>query len=495
MASPLKILFVSAECAPFAKTGGLADVAGSLPKALAALGHEVRLVLPYYRSVKQAGFGKTVLKTGVELSDFVPDTGLERGFDLRKELLPGASIPVYLVDQPRYFDRENLYVDANGDYPDNLERFAFFAHAALAAALSQGYKPDVIHCHDWHTGMIPAFLRVHYGGEAGFKNTGTLFTIHNLAYQGLFPDHQYAKLGLPGELFQAEGLEFYGQVNFMKAALRFADRINTVSPRYAEEIQGQEFGCGLEGVLHARRLDLSGIINGLDYTQWSPEIDPHLSVKYSKDSLELKSKFKKDFIKSLGLDWDHEAPLLGVVSRLDSMKGLDLLEEIMDYLMHMDMNFIMLGTGEPRFMESFKRLGETYPDKASVHLTFSDQLAHRIEAASDIFAMPSRFEPCGLNQLISLRYGTVPVVRQTGGLADTVTEFDPRTLVGNGFTFHEFSSMGLFNAIKRALELYKNKELWRTLQKNGMSADFSWGASARHYVDLYKTILVHRQDL
>lgn len=470
-------------------------MAGSLPKALAALGHDVRVVLPYYRTVKQGGFGKAVFATGVKLSNVAPDTGLERNFDLRKDLLPGSSIPVYFIDQEKYFDREKLYGDESGDFPDNLERFAFFAHSVFSAAIESGFVPDIIHCHDWHTGMIPIFLRIHYKEVEAFKKAGTLFTVHNLAYQGLFPDHQYGKLGLPTELFQAEGLEFYGQVNFMKTALRFADRINTVSPRYADEIQGMEFGCGLEGVLHARRQDLSGIINGLDYTAWSPEIDPYLNIKYSKDSLDLKTKFKCEFVKSLGLDWDCDAPLLGVVSRLESMKGLDLLEEIMDYLMHMDMNFILLGTGEPRFMESFKHIGETYPDKASVHLTFNEAMAHRIEAASDFFVMPSRFEPCGLNQLISLRYGTVPVVRQTGGLANTVSEFDSKTLKGNGFTFHEFSSMGLFNAIKRALELYKNKDLWRTLQKNGMSADYSWGASARQYVDLYNTILEHKQAI
>jgi starch synthase len=489
---PLKILFVTAECAPFAKTGGLADVCGTLPKALAALGHEVRIVIPYYKGVRVAGFGKTLLKSGVTISALAPESGLKRIFQLRKDLLPGASIPTYMVDQPDYFERERFYGDEAGDFGDNLDRFAFFAHAALACAQSEGFKPDVIHCHDWHTGLVPAYLRTLYAQDPYWKSTGTLFTIHNLAYQGLFPEHLFGRTGLPGSLWSADGVEFYGQVNFMKAALRFTDKINTVSPRYAEEIQGVELGCGLEGVLRTRKDALSGIINGLDYTEWSPEVDPHISHKYSKDSLPLKETFKHEFIKSLKLDWDVKAPLIGVVSRLDNMKGLNLLEEIMDYLVHMDLNFILLGTGDPRFMESFKRIGETYPDKASIHLTFSNELAHRIEAASDIFLMPSRFEPCGLNQLISLRYGTVPVVRATGGLADTVHEYNAKAGTGNGFTFHEFNSMGLFNAIKRALELYTNRDAWRTLQLRGMSQDFSWAASARQYGDLYHKVVHDR---
>jgi starch synthase len=393
-----------------------------------------------------------------------------------------------MIDQPEYFERERFYGDEAGDFGDNLDRFAFFAHAALAAAESEGFIPDVIHCHDWHSGLIPAFLRTLYAQDPHWSKVGTLYTVHNLAYQGLFPEHLFHRSGLPSSLWNAEGVEFYGQLNFMKSAIRFADKINTVSPRYAEEIQTQELGCGLEGVLRTRKADLSGIINGLDYTEWSPEIDPHLSVKYSKDSLDLKAKFKHEFIQSQKLDWNPEAPLIAVVSRLDNMKGLNLLEEIMDYLIHMDLNFILLGTGDPRYMESFKRVGETYPDKASIHLTFSNALAHQIEAAADIFLMPSRFEPCGLNQLISLRYGTVPVVRQTGGLADTVKEYDPKTGTGNGFTFHEFNSMGLFNAIKRALELYAQKDKWRALQSHGMSQDFSWAASARHYSELYDKV-------
>jgi starch synthase len=488
MSTAKKILFVSAECAPFAKTGGLADVCGSLPKALAALGHEVRVVLPFYKTVRIAGFGKTLLKTGVTISALAPESGIKRVFQLRKDLLPGAAIPIYMIDQPEYFERDRFYGDESGDFSDNLERFSFFAHAALAAAESEGFKPDIIHCHDWHTGLIPAYLHTLYAQDKTWKNTGTLFTIHNLAYQGLFPEHLYGRSGLPGALWNTAGVEFYGQLNLMKAGLRFANRVNTVSPRYAEEIQGVEMGCGLDGVLVERKADLSGIINGLDYSEWSPDIDPHLSTKYSKDSLDLKLKYKHDFISSLKLDWNPDVPLLGVVSRLDNMKGLNLLEEIMDYLVHMDLNFVLLGTGDPRYMESFNRIGQTYPDKASIHLTFSNELAHKIEAASDIFLMPSRFEPCGLNQLISLRYGTVPVVRATGGLADTVKEFDPKAGTGNGFVFHEFNSMGLFNAIKRAVELYQNKEKWRKLQLTGMNQDFSWTASARHYSELYKKI-------
>lgn len=484
----LKILLVSAEVAPFAKTGGLADVAGALPRALARLGHDVRVLMPWYRQVANAGTVAPVLKGGVQLEGSGLPEEMPRVFSLRQGALPGTKIPIYFVDQPAYYDRERLYGDEDGDFRDNGDRFVFFARAALAAAKTLAFQPDVIHLNDWHTGFLPVYLRTNFADDAFFKKTGTLFTIHNLAYQGLFPDWQFGRTGLDWGLYNPEGLEFYGQMNTLKGAVLFSDKLNTVSPRYAEEIKTQDFGCGLEGLLRGRSADLSGIINGLDTDEWDPQTDKHLAVNYGPDSLDKKALMKKALKKEVGLP-DDDVPLVAMVTRLDNMKGLSLVDEIADYLMHLDMQFVLLGTGDARFHESFSRLAETYPEKAAVQLRFDEGLAHRIEAGADMFLMPSRFEPCGLNQLISLRYGTVPVVRTVGGLADTVKEFDRNSGTGNGFTFSEYNSMALFNTIQRALEVHKDAGAWRKLQRNGMAEDHSWAASAREYEKLYREVM------
>jgi starch synthase len=484
----LKILVVSAEVAPFAKTGGLADVAGALPRALSALGHDVRVLMPWYKKLADDGVQAPVIKAGVKLDPATLPEEMPKSFELRSAPLPGSKVPVYFIDQAAYFNREKLYGDSSGDYADNGDRFVFFARAALAAARAVGFQPDVVHLNDWHTGFVPVILRTQLAEDPFFAKTGTLFTIHNLAYQGLFPDWQHGRTGLDWGLYNTEGLEFYGQLNTMKGALLFADLINTVSPRYADEIKTQEFGCGLEGVLRGRAADLSGIINGLDYEEWDPATDAQLPYRYSPGKLEDKAKVKAALKKELGLP-DDDVPLVAMVTRLDNMKGLSLVDEITDYLMHLDLQFVLLGTGEPRFQESFSRLAEYYPEKASVNLKFDNGLAHRIEAGADLFLMPSRFEPCGLNQLISLRYGTVPLVRAVGGLADTVREMDHKAGSGNGFVFSEYNSMALFNAIQRALEVYKDKATWRKLQRNGMAEDHSWGASAKEYEKLYRKIV------
>ena len=488
----LNILIVSAEVAPFAKTGGLADVAGALPRALAKLGHDVRVIMPCYRQVAEGPWDLKLAKGGLQLEGAGLPDDMPRSLQLRESVMPGSAIPIYFVDQPQYFDRERLYGPLGEDYPDNGDRFVFFARAVLAALKGLAFLPDVIHLNDWHTGFLPVYLRTTFRDDAFYKRISTLFTVHNLAYQGLFPDWQFGRTGLDWNLYTAEGLEFYGQMNTMKGALLFSDKLNTVSPRYAEEIRTPEFGCGLEGVLRGRSADLSGIINGLDVEDWDPLTDKHLPVTYGPESLEKKAQVKAALKKELGLP-DDDVPLVAMVTRLDNMKGLSLVEEITDYIMHMDMQFILLGNGDPRFHESFQRLADTYPDKCAVQLKFDNGLAHRFEAAADIFLMPSRFEPCGLNQLISLRYGTVPVVRAVGGLADTVSEFDPKTGKGNGFIFHEYTSMGLFNALKRALEVYRNQAQWRQLQRQGMAADFSWSASARKYEALYRELVAKRK--
>jgi starch synthase len=488
LSTPLKILFVSAEVAPFAKTGGLADVAGALPKALAERGHDVRVIMPWYQSMALAGVPGPVLGPPVPLTEEGLPEDMPAAFTLRQGKLPNSQVPVYFVDQPAYFDRKSLYGDEAGDYRDNGDRFSFFSRAVLAAAKARGFAPDVVHLNDWHTGLVPVYLKTLLAEDPFFKKTGTLFTVHNLAYQGLFPDWQFSRTGLDWSLYTSDGLEFYGQMNIMKGALLFSDKVNTVSPRYAEEIRGQEFGCGLEGVLKGRAGDLTGIINGLDTQEWDPETDKHLPVNYGPGSVAKKAEVKKALRIELGLP-DEDLPIVAMITRLDHQKGLSLVEEITDYFMHLDMQFVLLGTGDPRYHESFGRLGETYPEKASVNLRFDNGLAHRIEAAADLFLMPSRFEPCGLNQLISLRYGTVPVVRAVGGLADTVREYDPRSGKGNGFVFSEFNSMALFNAVQRALEVHKDKAAWLKLQKSGMAEDHSWGASAAEYEKLYGEIV------
>lgn len=493
VADSLKILLVSSECAPFAKTGGLADVVAALPKALAEDGHDVRVVMPFYRQVAKGKHGISAIEQRVALDPKGLPEGMPADFGLRQGVLTGTSIPVYFIDQPAYYDREGLYGDAQGDYPDNIDRYVFFARATLALAKAIKFQPDVLHGNDWHAGMLPVYLRTAFKDDPFFERSGSLLTVHNLAYQGLFPEQAFSRCGLDWSLFNAEALEFYGQLNFMKGGLSFADRLNTVSPRYAEEIKTPEFGCGLEGVLRRRSVDLSGIINGVDTDVWDPSKDPNLTLRYHAGSLDNKEALKKQLIQELGLPAMPGAALVGMVTRLDNMKGLSLVEEVMDYMMHLDLQFVLLGSGEPRYHEYFQRLVEMYPERAAVRLTYDDSMAHKIEAASDIFLMPSRFEPCGLNQLISLRYGTVPVVRAVGGLADTIKEADLRAGTGNGFTFHEYNSMALFNAIKRALAAYTEKPAWRELQARGMAEDHSWSASAKKYEALYREIVAARQ--
>jgi starch synthase len=488
----MKILLVSAEVAPFAKTGGLADVAGALPLALGARGHDVRVLMPWYRSMAQGGVASTLVKAGLPLLGPPVPEDMPATFDLREGVLPGSSVRCYFIDQPAYFDRERLYGDGEGDYRDNGDRFAFFSRAALSAAKAVGFAPDVFHLNDWHTGLIPVYLRTLLADDKFFEASGSLFTVHNLAYQGLFPDWQFGRTGLDWGLYTSEGLEFYGQMNIMKGALLFSDKLNTVSPRYAEEIRNVEFGCGLEGVLRGRGGDLSGIINGLDTKEWDPAQDSFLPLRYDADTVDKKRQVKAALRQELGLP-DDDVPIVAMVTRLDHQKGLSLVEEIADYLMHLDLQFVLLGTGDPRYHDSFQRLAETYPEKASINLRFDNGLAHRIEAGADIFLMPSRFEPCGLNQLISLRYGTVPVVRSVGGLADTVQEHDHRSGKGNGFTFSEFSSMALFNAVQRAVELHKDPGHWRKLQLIGMAEDHSWDASAAEYEKLYAQIAASKK--
>ena len=481
----MRILFVTAEAVPYAKTGGLADVAGAVPKCLSAMGHDAALIMPYYRQARERAADE-VADTGIALS--VPvGTATEQGRLLRTTL-PESDATVYFVDKPEFFDREQLYGTPEGDFPDNAQRFVFFCRAVLDAVGKLDWTPDVYHCNDWQTALIPAYLKCLPGHSPARDHSRSLLTVHNLAYQGAFAKKAFDLTGLAPAHFNWRELEFFGKLNLLKGGLVFADLLNTVSKRYAQEIQTEEYGCGMEGILAARTADLHGIINGIDYSAWNPATDPLIPANYSPDNVAGKTVCKHQLQKQVGLPVTN-APLLGLISRLADQKGLDLIAETIDDLMAFDVQLVLLGTGEQKYHTLLTKLGAKYPDKFSVNITFNNELAHRIEAGSDMYLMPSRYEPCGLNQLYSLKYGAVPIVRKTGGLADTITNCTPTSLAketGNGFSFESYSARALFAAIRRALKLFANKHAWRRLMLAGMRQDWSWDKSAREYLALYE---------
>lgn len=479
MNSNLRVLFISSEVYPFAKTGGLADVAGSLPQALIKFGYEVAISLPLYKIIP----GKFSLEKLVEIEVAVGEE-IKKGY-LCKSLL--GEIPVFLIAQEEYFNRENLYGDENGDYPDNLERFSFFCRAALAGIKRIKWEPEIIHCNDWQTALIPLYLKALYSQDDFFKKTGSLFTIHNLAYQGIFPREKLKLTGLGEEFFVPDKLEFYGKINVMKAGLIYSDLVNTVSPTYSQEIQTPEYGFGLDGVLRERKNVLYGILNGIDYQVWDPSKDEQLIQNYSLENPEGKKDNKKALQKENNLPCE-DVLLVGLISRLADQKGLDLVAGAIEEMMQLPLQFILLGTGDKHYHKIFDRLGKKFPRQTGIHLCFDPSMARRIYAGADVFLMPSRYEPCGLGQMISLRYGTIPVVRKTGGLADTVREFNPLTEEGNGFLFESYSSSEMLAAIKRALGLYIEKDKWGRLIRNAMKEDFSWDRSAKEYAKLYQKI-------
>ncbi|NTV52175.1 MAG: glycogen synthase GlgA [Candidatus Firestonebacteria bacterium] len=475
----MKILFPVSEAVPFAKTGGLADVAGTLPQALARLGHEVYTVLPLYRHVRNTGVGlnSTRLKLSVPLGNQVLSA------EVWEAQTPSNGVHQYFIQYDPFFDRAELYHNAEGDYRDNDQRFTFFCRAVMELGITLGQSWDIIHCHDWHTGLIPVYLKTLYAHETVYRHCRSVITIHNLAYQGLFPRESMSYTGLPDSLFSAEGVEFWGRLNFLKSGLIFADWINTVSPTYAREIQTAELGHGLDGVLRQRKHELSGILNGLDYTIWNPQNDPFLPIHFQPHELERKQELKAELMEEQRIFAIKDAPLVGMISRLDEQKGLDILAEAAETLLNLNMHLIILGTGTRKFHEYFLHLKSKFARKLAVNLAFNNELAHRIYAASDMFLMPSRFEPCGLGQLIAMRYGTIPIVRHTGGLADTVIEFDGKQ--GNGFCFQEYSGHALVNAARRAFDLYQDKDAWQKVVHNAMQADFSWERAAGEYHVLY----------
>lgn len=480
----MKILFTSSEVTPFAKTGGLADVAGSLPLALASTGHEVAVVTPLYRSTKE---GKHELKEHEKMLS-VPFKG--QSLVTRVFLTTmGSGIPVYFVQRDEFFDRSGLYGTADGDYIDNPERFIFFSRSVLELSKHIEYKPDIVHCHDWQTSLVPVYMKTIYRNDPGLKKARSVFTIHNLAYQGSFPKETMSISALPPDLFSIKGLEYYGKMNFMKGGILFSDKITTVSERYAKEIQSPEYGYGLDGVLGDRSADIIGILNGVDYTLWDPKTDPHIAANYDVKDLSGKQRCKDDLVMEFDLKGVDKSPIIGMISRLADQKGFDILAEAVEDLLKLDLCLVILGSGDAKYEKQYAELGKKHPGRLGVRLAFDNPLAHKIEAGSDMFLMPSKYEPCGLNQMYSLKYGTIPIVRATGGLDDTIKEFNPEKGKGNGFKFGAYSSVELIKAVKRARYLYRNKLLWTALVKNAMKEDFSWQKSARKYGEVYSRAL------
>lgn len=492
MPRPLNVLFVSSEVEPFAKTGGLADVSGALPPVIRQMDHEIRVILPRYGCINER---KAKLHEMIRMKDIEIHVGKETfAASLKSSFIdtPHHKVQVYLLDNPKLFGRQGLYVhpDTKKDYPDNDVRFIFFCRGILEVLKRLGWAPDIIHCNDWMTGLVPAFLKTLYKDDPFYKDTRSVFTIHNMAYQGIFPHASFARTLLPKELDSEGGVIAFGNLNFLKAGLMYADALTTVSEKYAQEIRSSdEFGCGLQDIAERRKHDFTGILNGADYAVWDPSVDEHIPQRYDIKSPDLKFENKRALLQRLDLPCDPAVPVIGIISRLARQKGFDLIDEIMDDLMKMPLQLVVLGVGEKKYHDFFEKAVRKHPGKIGLALRFDDELAHLIEAGSDMFLMPSRYEPCGLNQIYSLRYGTVPIVRATGGLDDTITEFRPSTGNGNGFRFSRYDSGELLKAVQRAVALFADTTAWRKLMKNGMAQDFSWETSAKKYIQVYRSLV------
>ncbi len=483
----MRVLIASSEIVPFAKTGGLADVTGSLPKALRRIGVEADCILPLYRTVDWEQF--PLMPAGPPVR--VP-MGHREEIGMVMETDAGDGVNGYLIRNDRYFDREFLYGTKDGEYVDNCERFAFFCRAIMDWIVRSRRTYDIFHCNDWQTALVPAYVKTLYFHEKAFRSTGTVFTVHNLGYQGLFWNHDLPLTGLGWELFNPRGVEFYGKLNLLKAGLVFSDILTTVSDTYSREIQTSEYGHGLEGVLYERRADLYGILNGVDYEDWNPETDPMISARYSRNDLSGKKICREDLLAEFGWAGPVDEPVIGVIGRLTAQKGFDLIEQVGDWLATQPVRVVILGTGERKYEESLAAFGRRHPDRISLRFAFDNRLAHKIEAGSDIYLMPSRYEPCGLNQIYSLKYGTVPVVRNTGGLADTVVDADEDPARGTGFKFNGYDTGELMNALTRAVAAYADKPRWESIVRRGMARDFSWEAAAKRYVSVYEKALKKR---
>lgn len=481
-----KILFVTSEAHPLIKTGGLADVSASLPRAIKALRRDIRIIIPAYRGVPE-NVGVTS-----EIARF-PLQGVQEPVRLLEGHLPGSAIKVWLVHSPAHFDREGgPYLAPDGsDWQDNAERFAVLGRAAVAVAMGAAglsWSPDLVHCNDWQAGLVAPLLSRHSSRPA------TLFTIHNLAYQGLFPADTFHSLQLPPELWSMHGLEYYGQLSFIKGGIAYSDMLNTVSPQYSREICTPAFGCGLEDLLQHRADRLVGILNGADYKEWNPARDPYITQKYNAFCLHKKATNKSALQQQLNLPVDSGIPLIGMIGRLVEQKGFDLALAALPQILQQRAQLVVLGSGSKPLEQKLRQAVSDHPAQVAAHLGYNEELAHQIEAGIDMFLMPSRFEPCGLNQIYSLRYGTVPVVHRTGGLANTVIDATDDTLrrgTATGFTFDVPEPAALLAAVNRALACYRQPRVWKRLAYVGMQQDFSWRQSAHHYLDLYQRTVKH----
>lgn len=487
MDQKLRVVYVSAEVTPFAKSGELADVASSLPKYLASLGMEVSVFMPKYRRPEIESLPKGRVK--IEL--LIPmGEGKVKGQVYKSEL---GKYDIYFIENPKYFWRENIYGTGKGEYLDNDERFIFFNRAVLEFLLKTKMPVDVIHCNNWTTALIPVFLKTHYAHKKHFKNVATVFTLHNIAYQGEFPAETLSLAELNWNDLGPQPLAFNGKFNFLRSGLLFSDILNTVSSSYKREILTVKHGFGLRDVLESRKNVFFSVRNGVDYEIWNPETDPYIVANYSSSNLRPKEECKKDLIHEFGLTLPPNIPLVGAVSYLSSQKGFDILMEAMGKIMQMDVGLVILGKGDEKYEGEFLAIQEQYPQKFSIKLEMNPALAHKIAAGADIFLIPSLYEPCGLNQLYSFRYGTVPVVRATGGLGETVKAFDAKTLRGNGFVFKEYSSQALVKALKEALACYATPHIWQKIVRAGLKEKFSWEGAARRYARLYQNALTMKK--
>jgi starch synthase len=493
----VKILFATTEAVPFAKTGGLGDVCGSLPQELAKLGYEPVIVMPAFRQALHCG--QPIERTGVSFE--VPIGRKTVGGTFLRSSLPGSNVPVYLVEHNAYYDRPELYTERGRDYKDNCERFVFFARAVLEAVRLLEPDTELVHAHDWTSALVPAYLKTTFRGVPPFDSLVSMFTIHNIAYQGSFWHWDMELTGIDWKYFNWRQMEFYGNLNFLKSGIAFADVITTVSPRYAQEIQSSTLSYGLDGILSHRHDDVFGIMNGVDYGAWNPETDSHLqSAGYQNYGVsnfaDGKRACKAALQREVGLPVVEGQPLVAMISRLADQKGFDLIAEVISqWTESSPVQWVILGTGEQRYHDLLMGLARRHPDRVAVRLDFSNELAHRIEAGGDIFLMPSRYEPCGLNQLYSLKYGTVPVVHATGGLADSITNTTDETLASgraNGFSFDNYTPVALAQTLERACQTYFNRPVWEQLVRTGMTQDWSWHHSAQEYGRLYEQALARR---
>ncbi|MCI0696968.1 glycogen synthase GlgA [candidate division KSB1 bacterium] len=494
MKNKFKIFFVSPEVSPFAKTGGLAEVSGALPKALKERGHDMRMMMPNYRAVNERKF---TLRDVIRLKDMaVPVGGQLVKASSKSSFLPDSKVQIYLLYHKQFFDRDGLYQNSAGqDYADNAERFIFFCRGCLETLKLLQWQPDLIHCNDWQTALIPVYLKTIYKDDPFFKDIPVLLSVHNLADQGIFEAAVVQKAGLPQDMFYSGStLEFYGKFNFLKAGLLTADTLSTVSLTYAKDIQqNAEHGMGLEGVLQARRNDLHGIANGVDYAEWNPANDKFIPNPYSAADLALKALNKQALLTRLGLAFSEETPLLAIISRLDDTMGLELVDEGYDRLVALGAQMVVLGTGDEKYHKMLARLAKKYPRQLSVTLRFDNALAHLIQAGADMLLKPSRYEPCGLGQIQAMRYGNIPIVHAAGGLAETVQNYDPRTENGSGFVFKKYDADDMLKAIERAIKVFQDKKRWAKLMKNAMKQDYSWEAAAEKYTKLYARLVARRK--